>query len=98
VHSISFPLIKDKYYLQEKAAEATSKKKKRGKKPKPEEQEGMPQRQHCPSAKVSPLSLSLVSPLFSLSAYLWCLLFDTSLNTMMHSAWITKMLNETHCH
>jgi hypothetical protein len=28
-----------------------SKKKKRGKKPEPEEQEGMPQRQHCPPAK-----------------------------------------------
>jgi hypothetical protein len=28
-----------------------TKKKKRGKKPKPEEQEGMPQRQHCPPEK-----------------------------------------------
>jgi hypothetical protein len=34
--------------LQEKAVEAT---KQHEKKPKPEEQLGMPQRQHCPHAK-----------------------------------------------
>jgi hypothetical protein len=38
--------------LQEKAVEATNKQKEETrKKPKPEEQEGMPQRQHCPLVK-----------------------------------------------
>jgi hypothetical protein len=35
-------------FLQEKAVEATKKKEEKRKKPKPEEQEGMPQRRHCP--------------------------------------------------
>jgi hypothetical protein len=39
-------------FLQEKTVEATmQKEEERGKKPKPEEQEGMPQRQHCPPEK-----------------------------------------------
>jgi hypothetical protein len=38
--------------LQEKAAEATKQKEEKRKKPKPdEEQDGMPQHQHCPPAK-----------------------------------------------
>jgi hypothetical protein len=40
-----------KNLLQEKAVEATKQKEEKRKKPKPEEQEGMPQRQHCPLAK-----------------------------------------------
>jgi hypothetical protein len=35
-------------FLQEKAVEATKEKEEKREKPKPEEQEGMPQRQHCP--------------------------------------------------
>jgi hypothetical protein len=38
-------------FLQEKAVEATKQKEEKMKKPKPEEQEGMPQRQHCPPEK-----------------------------------------------
>jgi hypothetical protein len=38
-------------FLQEKAVEATKQKEEKRKKPKPEEQEGMPQRRHCPHAK-----------------------------------------------
>jgi hypothetical protein len=38
----------DKQILQEKAEEATKQKEEKRKKPKPEEHEGMPQRQHCP--------------------------------------------------
>jgi hypothetical protein len=34
--------------LQEKAVEATKQKEDKRKKPKPEERDGMPQRQHCP--------------------------------------------------
>jgi hypothetical protein len=34
--------------LQEKAVETTKQKEAMREKPKPEEQEGMPQRQHCP--------------------------------------------------
>jgi hypothetical protein len=47
---VSYPLQKKhKTFLQEKAVEATKQKKEgRRKKPKPEEQEGMPQHQHCP--------------------------------------------------
>jgi hypothetical protein len=37
--------------LQEKAVEATKQKEEKRKKPKPEEQEGMPHRQHCPFEK-----------------------------------------------
>jgi hypothetical protein len=37
--------------MQEKAIETTNQKKKRGEKTQPEEQEGMPQHQHCPPAK-----------------------------------------------
>jgi hypothetical protein len=37
--------------LQEKAVEATKQKEEKRKKPKPEEHEGMPQRQHCPPKK-----------------------------------------------
>jgi hypothetical protein len=40
-----------KYFLQEKAVEPTNQKEKKKKKTKPEEHEGMPQRQHCPHAK-----------------------------------------------
>jgi hypothetical protein len=40
-----------KIFLQEKAVQATKQKEENRKKPKPEEQEGMPQRQHCPPAK-----------------------------------------------
>jgi hypothetical protein len=36
-------------FLQEKAVEATKQKEEKREKPKPEEQEGMPQSQHCPS-------------------------------------------------
>jgi hypothetical protein len=43
-----------KVFVQEKAAEATKQKEEMRKKPKPEEQEGMPQRQHCPPAKITP--------------------------------------------
>jgi hypothetical protein len=35
-------------FLQEKVVEATKQKEEKRKKPKPEEHEGMPQRQHCP--------------------------------------------------
>jgi hypothetical protein len=38
-------------FLQEKAVEATKQKEERRKKSKPEKQEGMPQRQHCPPEK-----------------------------------------------
>jgi hypothetical protein len=38
-------------FLQEKAVEATKQKATKRKKPKPEEQEVMPQRQHCPLEK-----------------------------------------------
>jgi hypothetical protein len=38
--------------LQERAVEATKQKEEKRKKPKPEEQEGMPQRQHCPPEKL----------------------------------------------
>jgi hypothetical protein len=38
-------------FLQEKAVEATKQKEEKRKKPKPEEQEGMPQGQHCPPEK-----------------------------------------------
>jgi hypothetical protein len=38
-------------FLQEKAVEATKQKNEKRRKPKPEEHEGMPQRQHCPPAK-----------------------------------------------
>jgi hypothetical protein len=37
--------------LTRKAVEATMRKEEKRKKPKPEEQKGMPQRQHCPPAK-----------------------------------------------
>jgi hypothetical protein len=40
-----------KKVLQEKAVEATMQKEEKRKKPKPEEQEGMPQHRHCPPAK-----------------------------------------------
>jgi hypothetical protein len=36
---------------QNKAAETTEQKEAKRKKPKPEEQEGVPQRQHCPPAE-----------------------------------------------
>jgi hypothetical protein len=39
-----------KQILNEKAMESTKKKEEKGGKPKPEEQEGMPQPQHCPLA------------------------------------------------
>jgi uncharacterized membrane protein (DUF106 family) len=38
-------------FLQEKAVEATKQKDETRKKPMPEEQEGMPQHQHCPPEK-----------------------------------------------
>jgi hypothetical protein len=38
-------------FLQEKATEAIKQKEENMKKPMPEEQDGMPQRQHCPPAK-----------------------------------------------
>jgi hypothetical protein len=38
-------------FLQEKAMETTKQKEEKREKPKPKEQEGMPQRQHCPPAK-----------------------------------------------
>jgi hypothetical protein len=38
-------------FLQEKAAQATKQKAEKTKKPEPEEQKGMPQRQHCPPEK-----------------------------------------------
>jgi hypothetical protein len=41
-------MFKSKKILQEKAVEATKQKEEKRGKPKPEEQEGMPQRQHCP--------------------------------------------------
>jgi hypothetical protein len=40
--------IRSALFLQEKAVENTKKKEEKRKKPQPEEQEGMPQRQHCP--------------------------------------------------
>jgi hypothetical protein len=40
-----------KKIFQENAVEATKQKEEKRKKPKPEEQEGMPQRYHCPRAK-----------------------------------------------
>jgi hypothetical protein len=39
------------FFLQEKAVEAIKQKEEKRKKPKPGEQEGMPQRQHCPPEK-----------------------------------------------
>jgi hypothetical protein len=39
------------FFLQEKAAEITKQNEEKRGKPKPEEQEGMPQHQHCPPAK-----------------------------------------------
>jgi hypothetical protein len=38
-------------FLQEKAVEATKQDEENREKPKPEEQEGMPQRRHCPPEK-----------------------------------------------
>jgi hypothetical protein len=38
-------------FLQEKAIEATKQKEEKRKKSKPEEHQGMPQRQHCPLEK-----------------------------------------------
>jgi hypothetical protein len=38
-------------FVQEKAMEATKQKEEKRGKPKPEEQEGMPQRHHCPLEK-----------------------------------------------
>jgi hypothetical protein len=38
-------------FLQEKAVEATKQKEEKRKKPRPEEQEGMLQHQHCPPEK-----------------------------------------------
>jgi hypothetical protein len=46
-HSSSYQLIKKNYY-KKKAVEATKQKEEKRKKPKPEEQEGVPQHQHCP--------------------------------------------------
>jgi hypothetical protein len=43
--------IYSKKSLQEKAVEATKQKEEKRKNPKPEEQEGMPQRQHCAPEK-----------------------------------------------
>jgi hypothetical protein len=40
-----------KNFLQEKAVEATKQKEEKREKPKPEEQEGMPQHRHCPHVK-----------------------------------------------
>jgi hypothetical protein len=48
---IMFLPLRIKKFLQVKAVEATNQKGEKKKKPKPEEQEGMPQRQHCPHAK-----------------------------------------------
>jgi hypothetical protein len=47
----SLILISISKVLQEKAVEATKQKEDKRKKPKPEEQEGMPHRQQCPHAK-----------------------------------------------
>jgi hypothetical protein len=44
-------LIVNKKFLQEKAVEAIKQKEEKRKKSKPEEQEGMPQHQHCPREK-----------------------------------------------
>jgi hypothetical protein len=41
----------EKLFLQEKSVEATNQKEEKRKKPNPEEQEGMPQRQHYPPEK-----------------------------------------------
>jgi hypothetical protein len=41
-----------KIVLQGKALEATKQKEEKRKNPEPEEQEGMPQRQHCPPADI----------------------------------------------
>jgi hypothetical protein len=38
-------------FLQEKAAKATKQNEEKRKQPQPEEQEGMPQHQHCPPEK-----------------------------------------------
>jgi hypothetical protein len=43
--------IFSKKNLPEKAVEATKQKEEKRKNPKPEEQEGVPQRQHCPLEK-----------------------------------------------
>jgi hypothetical protein len=44
-------ILSKKKNLQEKAVEATKQKEEKRRKPKPEEQEGMPQHQHCPPEK-----------------------------------------------
>jgi hypothetical protein len=44
-------IISKESFLQEKAVEATKQKEEKRKKRMPEEQEGMPQRQHCPPKK-----------------------------------------------
>jgi hypothetical protein len=47
---VGFDLICENF-LQEKAVVATKQKREKRKKPKPEEHEGMPQRQQCPREK-----------------------------------------------
>jgi hypothetical protein len=44
--AVTLPIVK--IFLTRKAVEATKQKEEKRKKPKPEEQEGMPHRQHCP--------------------------------------------------
>jgi hypothetical protein len=44
-------MCRNKKFLQERAVEATKQKEEKRKKPKPEEQEGMPQRQYYPLEK-----------------------------------------------
>jgi hypothetical protein len=43
----------NRIFLQEKVVEATKQKEEKRKKPKPEEQEGTPPRQHCPSCSIN---------------------------------------------
>jgi hypothetical protein len=47
-------------FLQEKAVEATKHKEEKMKKPKPEEHEGTPQRQHCPPKSVAEIGTQSV--------------------------------------
>jgi hypothetical protein len=55
--------------LQEKAAEAAKQEEEKREKPEPEEQEGMPQHQHCPPFPAKPSLVRLKPNLW----YLYCL-------------------------
>jgi hypothetical protein len=50
-HSTGEYLLSMKFSYKKQAVEATKQKEEKMKKPKPEEQEGMPQCHHCPPAK-----------------------------------------------